>query len=259
MEHVRAQPVVEDITQSGGARQLIRTKERGVDHAGRGAHALLDEIMERYARDTLCNQRKHHETAVAVDEPFAGRKGHRVPVEHGEVLLGRRELMHGNRHHVVGPIGHCVLVEVVADARAMREKLLDGDGVIDQCEVVAEHGSRRRVEAEFAAVDHAHHGERGEALGTAGRRELGSNGIGYAERPLSHSTGLFDGNCSFQVNPHHAGQTYVVDDPLHPVGKSTVIMMRCTHTAQVGTVAQPKKPSAPSARNDSSPWGILPA
>ena len=47
----------------------------------------------------------------------------------------------GNRHDVVVDVVAGLLVEVVADAGAMGEQLLDGHRVVDEREVVAEHAS----------------------------------------------------------------------------------------------------------------------
>jgi hypothetical protein len=38
-----------------------------------------------------------------------------VSTEHREVLLGRCELVHGNRHQIVGELQTGILIEVVAD------------------------------------------------------------------------------------------------------------------------------------------------
>ena len=99
---------------------------------------------------SLGDQREHDVAAVAVREALAGRELRRVPVEHGEVLLGGRELVHRDRHQVVGELVLELLVEVVADARAVREQVLDRHVVVDEREVGAEHGPRGRREVEQA-------------------------------------------------------------------------------------------------------------
>ena len=107
-------------------------------HPGRLADALAHEVVEGHAARALGDEREHDVAAVAVREALAGSELRRVPVEDGEVLLRRRELVHGDRHQVVGDVDVAVLVQVVADARAVREQVLDGHVVADEREIVAE-------------------------------------------------------------------------------------------------------------------------
>ena len=44
--------------------------------------------------------------------------------------------MHRHPDHVVGDVAQRRLVEVVADARAVGEQVLDGHGIVDQRQVV---------------------------------------------------------------------------------------------------------------------------
>ncbi len=83
-------------------------------------HAPCHELVERNAARPFGEQGEHDEAAVAVREPLAGRELRGIAVEDGEELLGRRELVHRDRHDVVGDLAGRVLVEVVADAGAMR-------------------------------------------------------------------------------------------------------------------------------------------
>ena len=109
-----------------------------------GWHTVdADELVERRAARPLRDQREHDEAAVAVGELLAGRELGREPVEHGEELLGRRELLHRHRHHVVAQLALLVLVEVVADPRPVGQELLDGHPVVDEREVGAEHRAGR--------------------------------------------------------------------------------------------------------------------
>ena len=116
---------------------------------GRPAHALVDQIMERHTRGPLGEQRQHHVAAVAVDEPLAGLVLHRVTVQHGQELLGGRQLVDRHGQDVVVVVVQFVLVEVVTDPGAVGEELLDGDAVVDQRQVGAEHRPGRRVQAEL--------------------------------------------------------------------------------------------------------------
>jgi hypothetical protein len=81
---------------------------------------LTHELVEGNAARPLGNQREHDVAAVAVGEPLARWEGGAVAVEDDEVLLGRRELVHWNRHQILGDLVICVLVEVVTDARSVR-------------------------------------------------------------------------------------------------------------------------------------------
>ena len=96
--------------------------------------------------DPLGDHAEHDEAAVAVGEPLAGRGRLRVPAEDREVVVAGREVLDGDRHRVVVDVAPALLVEVVADARAVGEEVLDRDPVVDQREVVAEHVAGRRVE-----------------------------------------------------------------------------------------------------------------
>jgi len=48
VEDVRAQPVVVEVADGGAAEQLVGAQERRVGHAGRPAHPLVDQVMERH-------------------------------------------------------------------------------------------------------------------------------------------------------------------------------------------------------------------
>ena len=80
------------------------------------ADTLMHEIVERHAARPLGDQREHDEPSVAVREARPRRELRGMTVEDDEVLLGRRQLVHRNRHHVVTDVVLRVLVEVVADA-----------------------------------------------------------------------------------------------------------------------------------------------
>jgi hypothetical protein len=61
-----------------------------------------------------------------------------VPVQHRQELLGRRELVHRDRHQVVSDVVDGILVEVVADPGPVCQQLLDRHVVGDQGQVCAE-------------------------------------------------------------------------------------------------------------------------
>jgi hypothetical protein len=60
-----------------------------------------------------------------------------VPVEHPKVGRCGVELVHRHRHHVVLDVADLVLVQVVADPRAVGEQLLHRHPVVHQWQVVA--------------------------------------------------------------------------------------------------------------------------
>ena len=94
-----------------------------------------------------------------------------MAVEHREVVLGGRELVHWHRHDVLAGLESGLLVEVVADARPVRQELLDRHAVVDQRQVAPEHGAGGRRQLEHACLDQAHDDERGEALRSARESE----------------------------------------------------------------------------------------
>ena len=70
-----------------------------------GSHTrCCTSVVERHPTHPLGDQRQHDVAAVAVGEALAGRELRRVSVEHGEELLGGRELVHRDRQHVVGDV-----------------------------------------------------------------------------------------------------------------------------------------------------------
>ena len=101
-----------------------------------------------------------------------------MPVEHRQVLLGGRQLVHGHGQHVVGDLVTGVFVEVVADARPVREQLFHRDVVGDERQVPAEDGTGRRGEAQGILLDQADDRQRGHALRAAGDGELRVDRVG---------------------------------------------------------------------------------
>ena len=120
--------------------------------------------MERHSARAFGNERQHDVACVAVREALAGRKLARVAVEHREVVLGGRELVHRYRHHVLLDLESGFLVEVVADARPVRQEVLNRHAVVDQRQIATEDGAGERRELEHAFLDQAHDGERREAF-----------------------------------------------------------------------------------------------
>ena len=172
--HVRPPGAVDlEVAERSAARKLVRAQELGVDHSRRLADALSHEVVERDPADPLGDQREHDVPAVAVREALAGSELRREAVEHGEILLGRRERVHRDRQQVIRQIELDILVEVVADPRSVRQQVLHRDGVVDQRQIGAEHGTRGGRELEAAVLDQAHDRQRRHALDAARGPEAG--------------------------------------------------------------------------------------
>ena len=206
VEHVRPRAVDREIPERGAARELVRAQELGVAHARRLAHAPAHELVERHAARPLGDQREHHVAAVVVGEPLARWEHGGVAAEHREELLGRRELVDGNRHHVVGDVVDRVLVEVVADARSVRQQVFDRHVVADEREVPAEHRTRRGGEIERAVLDQADHRERRQALRAARDREPGVDRVGDLVAAIGQSVRLRELDVAGAVDAHDAGE-----------------------------------------------------
>ena len=128
MEHVRPQTVVVDVTESGPAGEFVGTEERRVVHAGRRTHAFVDELVEGRAGGAFREERQHDVPAVAVREPLVGRELRGMTAEGAlQIVVGRRQLVARDRHHVLVGVGEHVLVEEVADAGSVGEQMLHGD------------------------------------------------------------------------------------------------------------------------------------
>ena len=98
--------------------------------------------------------------------------------------------MNRDGEYMVGDRALDLLVEVVADARSMREQVLDCDPVVDQRQVVAEQGTGGRGEVERPVMHEAHHGQGGEALGSARGPEPGVDGVRDLERAVCEAERL---------------------------------------------------------------------
>jgi len=121
VEDIRPRSVLDEIAERRAAGELVRAQELGIHHPGGLAHALPHQLVERCPGRAPCDQREHHVAAVAVGEAFAGRELRLQPAEHLEVLLRGPELMGRDGQHVVDGVSLELLVEVVADARAVRQ------------------------------------------------------------------------------------------------------------------------------------------
>ena len=253
MEHVRPQAVVGDVTDRRPARKFVRTQERCVVHAGRGANTFLDEVVERRTGGALRDERQHDVSAVAVRESFIRWELRRMTAEDAHVVLGRRQLVAGDRHHVLVGVGEDVLVEIVADARAVGEQMFHGDAIVDQREVVAEHRPRRRVEVEFAALDQRHDRQRGEPLCSAGDAELCRRRVRDAEPTMGHTGRTLERDASHAVDAHGSRESMVGHDPFERVLQSVFVHLGVRHGMQRAITAPADPLLFPPAGRSTNP------
>ena len=154
--------------------------------------------VERHA-DARRRSTRARRTAVAVHERSRVRI-RRVAVENAEELLGRGELLDRNGHDVVDRVVHHVLIDVVTDAGAVGEQVLDGDAVVDQREVVTKDRAGRGVETELSLLDQTHDRRGSETFRAARDRELCVDPVGDAEAPMGHAVGGLKGDTAIEVD-----------------------------------------------------------
>jgi hypothetical protein len=145
--------------------------------------------VERDAGGSLGDQGQHDVAAVVVCEALARRELHGVALQNREVLLGRRELVHRNREHVLVRVVVQFFVEVVADSRAVREQVFDRHVISNEREIASEHRPRRRRQAERSLVDQADDRERREPFRSARDRELRLRRVRDLVRAMRESVG----------------------------------------------------------------------
>jgi hypothetical protein len=213
VEHVRPRPARDgQVTERGPGREFVRTQERGVGHPGRPAHAFGHELVESNAADPLGDQREHDIPAVAIGEPLARGELGGVPAEHGQVVLGGRQVLRRHREQVVGDVVAGLLVEVVADARPVGQQVLDGNVVADEREIFAEYRARGRGHGQRVVVDQADHGERGEPFGPAGDGEPGANRVRYLAGAVSQAICLGEFGLTAAVHGHDTGESVLISN-----------------------------------------------
>jgi hypothetical protein len=112
----------------------------------------------------------------------------------------------GHRREVLGDVVDLVFVEVVADPRPVRQEMLDGDGVVDQGEIFAEHRPSGRLEVQRPVLDETHDRERREPLGAARDPEPGSECVRYRVRTVGETERIGVSHLSRAVVRHHPGE-----------------------------------------------------
>ena len=138
VKDVRAQAVGEEVADGCVAGQRVHSKELGSGHSRRAGHPLTDGLCVRRACRPLEQRGEDHVATVAIREVGVGHELLRVAVQSCQVPGGPVERVHGHAHRVVEPVEVGVLVEVVADARAMLQQVANGHAPVDQRQLVAE-------------------------------------------------------------------------------------------------------------------------
>ena len=158
-----------------------------------------------------------------------------MTVQHGEELLGGRQLVDRHGQHVVVVVVLLVLVEVVADARPVGEELLDGDPVVDQWEVSAEHRPGRRVQAELTLLHEAHHGQGRQPLRAAGDPELRVDRRRDAKTAVRQAVRPLHGGPAIEVDPDQTRQAHVGGDPVDQIAQPVAVVAGVSHASQAHT------------------------
>ena len=99
-----------------------------------------------------------------------------------------------------------LLVDVVADAGAVSQQMLDVHTVVDQRQIVSQYRARGSGQFEFAALDEGHHGQGGHALGAARDAETRVDAVGDAMAAVRQAVGAGERGASVAVNADNAGK-----------------------------------------------------
>jgi hypothetical protein len=204
MKGVRAQTVCCEVADGRPGRQLVAPQKRGVVHRSGPADALIDELVERHAGRALGEKRENDVAAVAVRERRAGLELLRVPAQHDEVVLRGGERVYRDGQDVVRDLAGSVLVQVVADPRAMGEEMLDRDVVADEREIFPENGASAGGEVERAGLDQAHDGQRRQALRTACYAEPRVDGVRDSAAAMSKAVRALDDDVTAPIHADDA-------------------------------------------------------
>ena len=123
----------------------------------------------------------------------------------------------------------------------MRQQMFDGDGIVDQWQVVSEHGSSGRRQFEHTIDDQADNHQGRHPFHRAGDPELGVDRVGYLQPTVGHSIRLGQLDVVAAVNTHNAGEACLrrdsVDFVLQRVHVGTVQSGRSTHRLEF-TISQ---------------------
>jgi hypothetical protein len=125
-----------------------------------------------------------------------------------------------HRHQVVREVEIEFLVEVVADARSVREELLGGHAGVDQRKVLAEDQAHRRREVEAPFRDQRNDRERREPLRAARDRELRIDTVRHLVRPIRETVRLLEHDAVRIVDANDAGEPRLGRDRVEPRGQA---------------------------------------
>ncbi len=195
------------VTDRRVAGQRVGSEHPGRLQAGGSADELVEQVVEAGAGGTFGQEREQHIATVVVGEAGARLVGHRpVGQQHergGRAVQGVERLA----HHVVGDRALLGLVEVVADAGAVTEEVLDRDPVVDQREVAAQQRPCRCTERELAAVDEHHGDQCCEALQPARCSEPGVTRVRDTVGAVGEAVYRFVDQPPADVDADHAGES----------------------------------------------------
>jgi hypothetical protein len=130
-----------------------------------------------------------------------------VPVQQGNELLGRRELVDRDRHHVVADVVDGGFIKVIANPGPMRQQVLDRHVVGDQGQVFTEPRAGRRAELERSTLHETHHRQCGQALRSTRGREQRLDRVGDAVRSIGEPIRLAQLDVARAVDADHPGES----------------------------------------------------
>src|SRR5262249_61287079 len=127
-----------------------------------------------------------------------------------------------------------LLVEVVPDARAVRQQMLDRYAIVDQGQVLPEQRTRPRVESEEAVIDQPHHRQSGEALRATRDREAGIERVLAPAAPRRQTERAGERLLAGSVDPDDPGEV--------PLGRDTDDRLGETiHARRLYRAARPRR------------------
>jgi hypothetical protein len=105
--------------------------------------------------------------------------------------------------NVVDGVSLDLLVEVVADARSVREQVFDRHRFVDEWQIVPEHRAGGGAEIQPTLFDQAHDRQRGESLGSARDPEPRIDRVRDSRASVRETVGLRELDLAASVDAHH--------------------------------------------------------
>lgn len=118
--------------------------------------------------------------------------------------------------NVVDGVSLDLLIEVVADARSVREQVFDRHRFVDEWQIVPEHRAGGGAEIQPTLFDQAHDRQSGESLGPAGDPEPRVDLVRDLPAPMRETVGL-DELDPAPVDTHDAGERRLGGDQIDGV------------------------------------------